>query len=125
MASTSNSTAQVADWTPIFPHLETIQIFEGDFTEQMMDDFITMLRARKAIKKGIKIFGMMECRNVDELMVDRLQHLVEHVVWDRWTGSEDGYEDEYMYGSQYSGGGLGYNEYGTDSDEWGVYRFGL
>ncbi|TFK64879.1 hypothetical protein BDN72DRAFT_846207 [Pluteus cervinus] len=119
----STSAPQVVDWAPIFPGLETIQIIDGAFTERIMDDLIIALHARKVTGKGIKVFGMMECRNVDELVIDRLRHVVQQVMWDEWTGSED--EDEFMYGSQYSGDDLGYDEYGMDSDadEWGMYTF--
>ncbi|TFK64882.1 hypothetical protein BDN72DRAFT_846209 [Pluteus cervinus] len=98
----STQPAEIGDWEPIFPCLETIQIVEMTFARPIIEDVVAALRSRKMVDKGIKVFGLTDCRNVDEDVVDLLRGVVDHVEWDGCNGTDDEY-----------GVGLGY-----DSDEF-------
>ncbi|TFK64883.1 hypothetical protein BDN72DRAFT_846210 [Pluteus cervinus] len=91
--------SHAADWTPIFPCLETIRLEDMAFTQSTAEDLVTALGARKMVDKELKTLEMTECRNVDEYMVAVLQGVVGNVEQDEWAGMEDDYEGEVMYDS--------------------------
>ncbi|TFK63450.1 hypothetical protein BDN72DRAFT_847616, partial [Pluteus cervinus] len=88
--STSNLLS--ADWEPIFPNLETINLEETDFLNSA--DFVAALHGRKIAGKNMKLLDIAECRNVDRGVIDALGGCVENVEWDQWIGTNGNYDDD-------------------------------
>ncbi len=86
------------DWEPIFPNLKTMHLEETTFPHDWeIPDLVAAFHARKMAGKGLKLLEIVECRNVDEEVLDALKRCVELVTWDEWTGTEsssDSSEDE-------------------------------
>ncbi|TFK64873.1 hypothetical protein BDN72DRAFT_861044 [Pluteus cervinus] len=111
--------SQAAHWEPIFPSLEVIQMHDMVFTEQIVEDLVSAFRARKAAEKVMGIIGMTKCLNVEDDTVEALQEVVDHVVWDGWTGDKTwSIPDEESVHDSHGSGGFEGNYDGADDNNW-------
>ncbi|TFK60897.1 hypothetical protein BDN72DRAFT_494245 [Pluteus cervinus] len=87
LPTSGTQTVQQADWIPIFPQLEKVELSYMTFSERIADrtDLVDALRARRNIGRPIKTFEIRKCENVEGSTQALLCDCVDNLVWDGWN----------------------------------------
>lgn len=82
------------------PNLETVRFRNAYFQpwdRSSLRELSTALQARKDNGHGVKALELIQCMNVNQMVIDELEPLVEKVIWDgneNWDSSEGEAEED-------------------------------